>query len=510
MRRKARPSIPSSFIQLPSESRETTTLDQSKLEAVERILADRHGITVESGKLGVWLTNRKDNLADITKNDSPVEVLIFKQAIAFGWDCPRSHVLVMFRDIRTSVFEIQTVGRIMRMPEVKHYASEALNQAYVYTNLDRIEVGADGTSKGYFKMHRAVRRDGYQPADLPSVYLSRVDYGDLTLSFRGLFAEEADQEFGIKPTATPAQAKAKADEKLELLPKELTRPVITDVVLENIDTLTKREIFGDTVAFDVSPDDIKRAYTAFAKATSLPFAPVRSHTKIQQAFFYWFDKRLAYTGASRIEIQRIVVCSESNQRIFKEIIERAKARFKEVRKRQIEAIERRKAYVWSVPVVDYYTDEYVPVPTERAALISAANPKTVLLKDARSLPEQSFEELLERLESPVAWWYKNGDKGETYFAIPYVNPETDLEASFYPDYIVRFVDGSIGIYDPKDGATRSAPETFAKSDALQAYIRTHADLRLRGGIVWKTPGGWRVFTQTAYSLDEDQWELLSF
>jgi type III restriction enzyme len=64
----------------------------------------------------------------------------------------------MFRDIRAPVFEIQTVGRIMRMPEVKHYETEALNQAYVYTNLDRVEVGVDGTSKGYFKMHRAVQR----------------------------------------------------------------------------------------------------------------------------------------------------------------------------------------------------------------------------------------------------------------------------------------------------------------------------------------------------------------
>ena len=40
--------------------------------------------------------------------------------------------------------------------------------------------------------------------------------------------------------------------------------------------------------------------------------------------------------------------------------------------------------------------------------------------------------------------------------------QPELEASFYPDYI-----GSIGIYDPKDGITRSAQETFAKSNALR-------------------------------------------
>jgi type III restriction enzyme len=69
----------------------------------------------------------------IEKNGSEVEVLIFKEAVAVGWDCPRAQVLVMLRAIRSLTFEIQTVGRILRMPEAKHYDIAELNKAFVYS-----------------------------------------------------------------------------------------------------------------------------------------------------------------------------------------------------------------------------------------------------------------------------------------------------------------------------------------------------------------------------------------
>ena len=58
----------------------------------------------------------EDVKTSVIQNDSPIEVLIFKQAIATGWDCPRASILVMLRDIKSVTFEIQTVGRILRMP----------------------------------------------------------------------------------------------------------------------------------------------------------------------------------------------------------------------------------------------------------------------------------------------------------------------------------------------------------------------------------------------------------
>lgn len=496
------------MIQLPSEAQDTSALDASKLKTVTGILAKKHGVTIANGKLGIWLSEKKDNLEGMSRNDSPVELLIFKQAIALGWDCPRAQVLIMFRDIKSHIFEIQTVGRILRMPEVQHYDREALNQAYVYTNLDRITVEHDGTSEGYFKVHRAIRKKGYRSITLPSVYLRRIDYGDLTLAFRQLFFEEANKRFKIARTDTPAKAKLKADVDLELLPDELKRPVIANVVLANLDAQARKEIFGtETVAFSVSPDEIKRAYEAFAKAASLPFAPVRSHTKVQQAIYDWFDKQLGYGGVSRLEIQRIVVCSEENQIIFREIIENAKVRFREIDKKEKESQQRKREYKWDVPESDYFDEQYELTPANRAILVSAKEPSRTLLRIDRSNPEKAFHEKLDG-SAKVAWWYKNGVSKESYFAVAYLDPETGFERSFYPDYIVLFKDGSIGIYDPKSGFTKTSKDTAAKSNALQAYIKKHKGLKLKGGVVSSTSAGLFVFTGPTYTPDDSKWKRL--
>jgi type III restriction enzyme len=88
------------LIQLPSEGEKTSTLDESKMEQVIKLLKEKHGITLENGKLGIWLSEEKENLENIERIDNPVEILIFKQAIALGWDCQRAQILVMFREIK--------------------------------------------------------------------------------------------------------------------------------------------------------------------------------------------------------------------------------------------------------------------------------------------------------------------------------------------------------------------------------------------------------------------------
>src|SRR3990167_8239171 len=76
------------LIQLPDNKAGLT----SKKEEVIRIL-DKRGITEKNGKLAIWLSEDKsETLPNIEKNNNEVEVLIFKQAIALGWDCPRASI----------------------------------------------------------------------------------------------------------------------------------------------------------------------------------------------------------------------------------------------------------------------------------------------------------------------------------------------------------------------------------------------------------------------------------
>lgn len=485
------PVKPLVMIQLPSEKIATSVLDTSKLEFVEEYLREHHDITIENGKLAIWLSGQKDNLANIESFNSDVEVLIFKQAVALGWDCPRAQILVMFRDIGSITFEIQTVGRILRMPEVKHYEYDDLNSAYIYTNLESIKVREDDdASLQYFKIHPARRIDSYEDIDLPSVYLSRIDFGDLTLSFRKLFIEEANAYFGIVQKDAPKIAYKKADEKLELYPEELTRAVIADAVIENIDNA--KDIIGSSVEFAVQADDIKYKFEKYAKLMSLPFAPVRSHTKIQQAFYDWFDQYLGYEYVSRIEIQRAVVCSEGNQKIFSEILERAKERFNNVTKQEQAKKQIKKEYAWNVPVADYYNEKYVAKDLENYVL-----DKCYVLNKWQT--ENEFEELLSKSNN-IEWWYKNGESKETYFAISYKDKE-GFERGFYPDFIYKKKDGGIGIVDTKSGQTKDGDDTARKSNALQEYIAKHKKLNLSGGIVVPGKTGMKIFIGKKYDSD---------
>ena len=494
------------LVQLPSQSSDMSALDETKLEQIKKYLEEKEDITIENGKLGIWLSDEKYNTEGIEDNDNNVEVLIFKQAIALGWDCPRAQILVMFREIKSKIFEVQTVGRILRTPEAKHYAIIDLDRAYVFTNLERIIINEDKDSTVLFQVHVSHRKSEYENLELPSIYLKRVDFGDLTLTFRRLFFEEANKYFGITDKDMPNVALEKADQKLELKIEELKKSLISDAVFSDIDSHLKEEIVGSKVEFTVAEDEIKSKYEDFAKLASLPYAPVRSHNKIQIAIYDWFEKYLGFQG-SKLEIQRIVVCSESNQKIFKEIIDRAKEIFQSYRVAEINTTERLKKYEWDVPTVDYFGENYELRNSSKYILDKC------YLNNNRPDTEKRFEDLLDT-SNKVSWWYKNGVNKESYFAIVYLDTSTSIQRAFYPDYIVKFDDGSIGIYDTKSGFTAESQETKLKSEALQSYIKDMSNLpfTIKGGIVQITDSGLYVFDQqgyTSFSLDSG-WKRLDF
>ena len=78
-----------------------------------RVFLAQKGMDYNNKKVSLWLSDKKiNNESDlIIPNDSEVNFLIFKMAIDTGWDCPRASILVRFRETKSEVFEIQTIGR---------------------------------------------------------------------------------------------------------------------------------------------------------------------------------------------------------------------------------------------------------------------------------------------------------------------------------------------------------------------------------------------------------------
>ena len=72
---------------------------------------------------------------------------------------------------------------------------------------------------------------------------------------------------------------------------------------------------------------------------------------------------------------------------------------------------------------------------------------------------------------------------------------------FYPDFIIRFKNGKIGIFDPKKDQTAEDPETADKTKALTLKLK-QLGKNFVGGIVVFENGVWNYNCSTNYSYQK--------
>ncbi len=129
------------LIQLPNDDSKVKSQGvETKEELVTRYLTEN--CKVPENRIARWFDNKKENLEHISDPDCPVDFMLFKYAAGTGWDCPRAHVIVMFREIESSTFKTQTLGRILRnpVPNVDLTAFPELREGFLYTNYRKNEI----------------------------------------------------------------------------------------------------------------------------------------------------------------------------------------------------------------------------------------------------------------------------------------------------------------------------------------------------------------------------------
>ena len=467
---------PLMLIQLPNKS----ATNDDKRGQIVKILSD-YNKTEKDGNLKTWLSEMKsDDLDSITKNDSDVDVLIFKHAISIGWDCPRAHVLVIFRDHMGFSFTIQTVGRIMRMPEHKHYINNPdLNIAYVFTNLDNPNIQGDFV-KAYISTDTTCRDDElYDELKLKSTYVKNTrDRNRLYHDFVAIFYKQA-LEYQLKS-------------KITLTPEKIMCSIPSDVEINVIDRADDLEY--ETIDVNMSDDDVSERLGTWVNRWCFPYDPKKSKHSMIDALCKFLNKECGMTLYSSKSLQ--VIIGKENIDKFKTVIVSAKTEYlKQFSNRQNEVETEITKSNWEIPKKLFFNPDI-----NKPQNLSKSLHKPFVSNNASKLEIDFVKDLNESIR--VKWWYKNGDSGKQHFSIKYV--DDGLDRMFYVDFIVKFMDGSVGLFDTKGEWTAEIAEP--KHNGLFRYIQTEnkKGKNLIGGIVSRTEDKiWRYFDKEKYEFDEN-------
>jgi len=447
------------LIQLPDKK---TGVEDFMKDQIQKILKDEHSISVENGKLAIYLSEEKENLVNISMNDNQTQVMIFKQAIALGWDCPRAQVLVLFRDWKSLEFSIQTVGRIMRMPEPDsgYYDDEILNHAYVYTNLANIQIYED-MARSYIWVFSAKRSSEYQNIGLDTYYRKRQrEKTRLSPLFTKIFMRVAQVQ-NLKSNINSNNQKVWTN-------------FISEFSVADVDSLVDKKIEGNKSVNVQNLLDLQKLFDYFARKSLSPefYPDDRSVGRIKETIYAFFGSWPNLTNRRQEEIINIVL-SKDNSELFNKALIGAKLQYiEETRKKPAQFLIK---HNWEVPKKLQFGPDAQSYEFIKSAVVPFYSGK--LWKS-----EEAFIKYLENTQG-VKWWFKNGDRDATFFAVPY--EENGEQKLFYVDFVVQFDNGYVGLFDPH-GTYLSDFE--AKTQGLKKYImqQTEKGKKLIGGIVANT------------------------
>ena len=495
------------LIQIPNSE----TGDQ-KVEAIKEFL-NKKKINENNEKLAIWLSGNKSlSLTDdINDVNSKIEYLIFKQAIDTGWDCPRAQILIKFREIQSEIFNIQTVGRILRTAERKHYLNENLNRGYIFTNLKSVEVQKENYNFNIIKNLSSYRKKVYQNINLISYFKSRIDYGDIEADYQNFFEKEMCEFFAITNFKTIDQNYKKLEKKgFNINIKKFEQEILKNAKIdsEHFDEIDKIITNKDNfIKLSVAENDLQDFFEKFIKSNLNSFGNIkRSVPKIKTAIYRWFKK---YIGSdnwneSLLLIQKIIL-DEKNSLIISEIINASLENYKSSKEKEI--INRQKKselrYDFEINNQEYYNVHEFELVNHSKFLFDKC-----YLNINRSNPEKEFEKFIDN-QKDVIWWYKNKENKKDYFAIKYFFPKNRIR-SFYPDYLVKLNDQSLLILEVKDKNDRDGfNETKAKNEALQEYIINSPKKKIIGGITIMVNNKWVLNQQKKYDWSKclkNNWE----
>lgn len=471
--RLERPVNPLILVQLPNDS-------DAQLDEVEKWFAKRR-IDVAGGTLAVWLAKRHDNLDGLADSDGRQVAVIIKQAVATGWDCPRAHILVKLRHNMDETFEIQTIGRIRRMPEAVHYGDDLLDSCYLYTFDTRFTEGVrrELGSRALDAKRLFLRPEHKAFALVKEQRTMVADGRDPVLALEAVAARlAAVYGAGVGGTRNRARLAAAGYD----FRAEIWRHTQSGEAAE-IGDFARGKGFSD-VAFSQRLDTHGHGRPFHHVVAEVGAACGLRYEDCRKVVFRLFGAAGEGDGGRVLSlgVRELYAFVINNAQRLREDFRAAMAAGARAEGAGRAVSERpfRFPHEWVMAYDGALKVQQECVKNVYAGYLKSARP--------RSQGEVKFERWCEDC-ADVAWWYRNGDMGETFLSIVYAD-NAGRQRLFYPDYILGF-GGATWIVEVKGGFTPSGQseniDLYAekKAAALKAYCARHG---LRGGFVCHDAG----------------------
>lgn len=484
------------IVQLPNKS-------NALLESVENFFISK-GISYENNQLAVWLSDKKQNLEDIEElNATPIAVII-KQAVATGWDCPRAHILVKLRDNMSETFEIQTIGRIRRMPEAKHYENDLLDSCYLYTLDGAFTESVKQTlGKGALDAKRLQLKAEYRKFSIVTEYKTDVPFPRDAALILKVFSSHFKKKYGL--TGKLIENKAKLQSCHYNFSQDIVDYTKSGAVIK-LDKKQINELNAISIHEELSTTKHGRAYHHCASEigykVTLDYS--RINTVLRKLFLK--DVRCDYKILG-LEIRELYSFVINNKDLLVSEIREALSSTEIQDTLSAKSITEKPL---GIPLECLFT--YDSTSKTQYELTKNVYSGYLVSAEKRSASEKLFEKYCEQ-SANVDWFYKNGDKGSEYFSIVYED-NLGKQKSFYPDYIIA-VKGEVWVIETKGGFNKSGDSedidkyTGKKFGILKQYLKKY---NLKGGIVRQDKQSFELcICMDHYSEDikSDAWKVLN-
>ena len=483
------------LIQFPNGQPETIRAVEAKLESM--------GYTYDNGMVSIWMSEDKRDLPDnLTENDATPVFLLMKQAISTGWDCPRAKILVKLREGMSEEFEIQTIGRIRRMPEAKHYEDDLLDFCYVYTFDEKYKAGLLSSMDKAYETRRLFLKDKCKTFTLEKE-IRDMDFDGLgerevlfkiheALVAKYHLSSDKKQNQGLLSDAGYIFG---AEIHGQALQGEFVR---TSALTESHSYITTHR------RIDTHKHGMQLMHSIDAIKSSIGMAQNKVKTILERLFRKGGNPNQKLIALETAEFYAFII---NNQHKLREEFREVTAQMAVQMSMQLHP----KKSTFHIPEQDFF--RYDPnVKNEVEYLSNAYHEYTSGFATSlvRSTCEMLFEQHCEGRQD-IEWVYKNGDTGQQYFSIVYVDG-IQKQWLFYADYIVMKKDGTVWVIETKGGETKGQDKNIDrqianKFNAFKAYATKH---NLHWGFV-RDKDNQLYINNTEFAVDmaDEHWVLLT-